>query len=287
MKKMFIPDALLPKQVAELCIEYLGKHDGFRLWSVLNTLLPVSESFQSTLQRFHPDMQYADIEWMTQTLSDLTKHKITHPFLRMIWYVHYYPSKLQHNSLIQKFLSSRLEPSSPSFPFKKYKLIPAFCAGDFKDLNFILDDFVLSHQVFRFSIENCPEIAVRILLEKFRQNTPFASLILEIKSWLGKNIWNEEFPMATVLKRRALVILRFLHDNLNHNIRNNLKNAHVIVKSCLTFLKEGELIDDNCIFLPFGSKPNNGILLDSWLDIMINMDMRIFRLLDKRKKCSI
>lgn len=112
-----------------MCIEYLGKHDGFRLLSVLSRVLPVSESFQNTLQRFHPDMQYADVQWMTETLSDLTRHKITHPFLRMIWYVNCYPSNLQHNPLMQKFLSSQCE---ASFPFKKYKLIPAFCAGDFK-----------------------------------------------------------------------------------------------------------------------------------------------------------
>src|SRR5579872_2896022 len=187
MKKIFITNPLLPKQVAELCIDYLGKHDGFRLLSVLNRLLPVSESFQNSLQRFHPDMKYADMEWMTETLSDLTKHKITHPFLRMIWYVHCYPSNLQENLFIQKFLSSKCEVStrfkkykssnlqenpliqkflSSKSPFKKYKLIPAFCAGDFKDLNFIVDDFLLSHQVFRFSIEHCPEIAIRILLEK-------------------------------------------------------------------------------------------------------------------------
>jgi hypothetical protein len=244
---------LLPSSLAELCIEYTGKHEGFRLLPMLSSLLPISKSFCKTLQRFHADMRYADQQWVTDTLLNMQQHNISYPRERMRFYASYYQSD---NIDTDNILTSKKY---------TYSLLARILLADFSGFSLLQHHIPVIRNLFLFGLDYSPEIAILIILDMIISNGHTrVSLALHVKAVLGKKTWNVTHPLDAFRKHLAMKICTYFFQPYAIFGKDSVKDS---VKDALLFLQEEGLIS-NYISLPFRSTKTR---LDRVLDAAIQL----------------
>lgn len=79
--------------IGDLCVDYLGDVETFRLLPTIASVFAIPPEVQRTLRRFGPDMKFADIIWAQQTVADMITKGILEPRLRLLLYAAYYKNK--------------------------------------------------------------------------------------------------------------------------------------------------------------------------------------------------
>jgi hypothetical protein len=159
---------LLPT-LSQLCAEFVGKHEAFRLWKdpLLSRMFPLPRAFVEGLQRFHPELQFADLQWMKYTLMDMHRHHIFEPRLRMVFYSAYYqnPSIVRYlgdlNHLSLTFYRSQHH--KQKMLWNRYVAWGSLLTGDWQVLNDLL--FQMNTQFDTHLVRSFPEVFVRLSLK--------------------------------------------------------------------------------------------------------------------------